>query len=309
MKTNLAWKPAAPPRSNRSSPTVRRCPPQDSPRSDGFTLIELLVVIAIIAILAGMLLPALGNAKQKAQGIQCLSNHKQLTLAWRMYADDNLERLIHAGWVNDNSPFRWVAGDLDGSPSNPSNWDIERDIKKSPLMPYCGKSAGIFKCPADRSTVKPASGPFKGQSLPRVRSMSMNAFIGANGIQPFLMSGGRSFRTFLKSTDLDDPSPGQAWVFIDHREDSINLGNYFVNMAGYPNVPSSYAFEADLPASYHHRAGGLSFADGHSEIRRWVDDRTMPPIRRGVFQSFGLVPSAHNRDIGWIQERSSRPSR
>src|SRR5437667_11301402 len=127
---------------------------QNLNESIGFTLIELLIVIAIIAILAAMLLPVLGKAKQKAQGIQCMNNHRQLLLAWRMYVDDS----------NDVLPFSqidkaWVTGFLDFSGDNRSNWDPEMDLVKSPLWPYCGKAVGIFKCPADQSVVRPTTGP------------------------------------------------------------------------------------------------------------------------------------------------------
>ena len=128
-----------------------------------FTLIELLVVIAVIAILAGLLLPSVAKAKTKGQGIMCLNNHRQLTLAWKMYNDDNNGRLLFASpsmYYGDTSadPYTWVLGWMNFDPSNPSNWDVDQDIKKSPLWHYGGESAGIWKCPADKSTITPTDG-------------------------------------------------------------------------------------------------------------------------------------------------------
>jgi len=291
------------------------------PRSRrAFTLIELLVVVAIIAILAAMLLPALTKAKMKAYGIMCMNNHRQLTMAWRSYSLDNREVLLFAT-ANIGSPQSsnsWVQGVIDINPGNPSNWDINQDIKKSPLWPYCGTSAGIWKCPADHSTIKPSSGPYAGQIVPRVRTMSMSIYVGgwpvddswigtdANCSKPV---NGRPWIVYVKFTDVVDPGPTRTWVLMDEPEDKINYGNAFTDMTGYPNSPNDREFHWDFPASYHNRAGGFSFADGHAEIKRWLDSRTCPPLVDSLSWSSGaneFISSPRNQDIFWMQERTTR---
>jgi prepilin-type N-terminal cleavage/methylation domain-containing protein len=297
-----------------SLPTRRRQHSEvsSSRGAHGFTLIELLVVIAIIAILASMLLPVLGKAKQKAQGIQCLNNHRQLTLAWLMYAHDNRDRVPYASSDGDPSknPSVWVTGLLDYDGNNRSNWDVEQDIKKSPLWPYCGHSTGIWKCPADKSSVKPTSGPFKGQTVPRVRSMSMSLWFGGFAGSLHLSPGFSSppWRLHLGLNDLVDPGSSRTCLFWDEREDSITIGNFGIDMSGYPDKPALTQFAQDYPASYHNRAGGLSFADGHSEIKKWLDSRTTPPLRKDSawLTQPVFMPSPKNKDIIWLQERATR---
>ena len=292
------------------------------PGRRAFSLIELLIVIAIIAILAAMLLPALSKAKLKARGIQCMNNHKQLALAWKMYVDDSNDWLPYAShWpygppsLAGENKFAWVTGQMDFDPNNPSNWDVNEDIAKSPIWSYCGKNAEIWKCPADFSFVL-----VSGLNRPRVRSMSMNfwigGFIGYDGGMsggsgyvnppgyPPGTRGGNPWRLYLKMADFVAPGPADTFLLLDMREDSIDWGNFATDMRGWPDHPEQAGFY-DLPGSYHHRAGGFSFVDGHAEIKRWMDDRTMPPLVLGG-QVVDQLSSPNNPDISWLQAHTTR---
>jgi len=263
----------------------------------GFTLIELLVVIAIIAILAAMILPALAKAKAKTQGIYCMNNQKQLALCWLMYADDNQGKLVpnHDGGVS-TFDLSWVPGWLDFSVNNRDNTN-RNYLLQSKIGPY-SKAVGIYKCPADVYPCKEY-----GELLPRVRSVGMNGFI-EGGVYTDHKTGDSHWYTgwwaYNKTTDINAPPPSKLWVFVDEHPDSINDGWTIMN----PTDPNNWV---DLPASYHNGACGFSFADGHAEIKKWLEASTKVPVDPN--RQYNGFPARNSRDIQWIIERSTAKSR
>ena len=277
-------------------------PPPKGWRS-AFTLIELLVVIALIAILTSILLPVLSKAKARGQGIACLSNTRQLALAWLLYADDHSDRLPYnlggdatRSTVAMRTNLNWVNGIMDWSTSG-DNTNTAM-LTEAGLGTYANKAAKIYRCPSDNVlSLQQREAGWPG----RVRSYSMNAMVGDAGelSTTGVNTNNPYYVQFFKLTTI--PRPALIFVFLDEHPDSINDG-YFINKVYRDKKDNEWV---DLPASYHNGAAAFSFADGHSQIQRWAHALTKQPAKPDAAALPLDVPEDEGSDFDWVVQHMS----
>ncbi len=261
-----------------------------------FTLVELLAVAAMTALAALMLVPGLARSGPVMKTVQCRNHLKQLTAAWKMYANDSADVLVasHSGITGRPT---WVTSLIDFSP-NPSNWDITRDIARSPLWPYVGRDATLFRCPADQSYV--GTGGFR---MPRVRSISMSHVFGqGEWLDKTYNSYQTVWRTYGKGADI--LIPRKTFLFTDEHPDSIDDGS-FGNACTGADQPST-AQIIDFPASYHDNgACGMSFADGRAETHKWLTAGMKPPITYTGGLLLNVPAPGAWVDVWWLAQNTT----
>jgi prepilin-type N-terminal cleavage/methylation domain-containing protein len=273
----------------------------DASDRPGFTLVELLVVMATVALLAAVLVPALAGTRPNGQAFQCQNNVRRLALGWLMYASDNNDILMaNPGWVGI-SIMEWGSGlcSIDVQP-----------LLTNTMGQYV-KLASVYKCPSDIYQSKDNLGP-------RVRSVSLNGALGGSAVfvtgnnpdgRLYYGGAGSLVGMCTKMSQLNSPGPARVYLVLDEQADSISAINGDATYAFAPGYASSQEQWRDLPASYHDGCGSFSFADGHTELHRWVvtsgNNPTTLPVTMQTYGGSGAPwknTAGHSVDYEWVQD-------
>lgn len=272
---------------------------KQQPARSGFTLIELLVVIAIIAVLAALLLPALGRAKARAQATVCQNNFRQLQLAWELYTAD------YDGWIPDKPSSNaggepnydlmpakpWVRGTMSYVPNNWDNFNTANLI--DPNLTAFGTyitAPAVYKCPADKSMAL-----LGGALRPRVRSYGYNAAFHAGGFGNGYLRDDATHNPLNRVVQMRNPA--MSLTFIEQHEDSLDLPRFLMPIRNHLGRNRSHYIGPlewtllDVPAGRHNGGCAVAFADGHVEFKRWEDPRTLRPVRGE------MIPLEYVRDV------------